>query len=117
MYPLQKRKSPTELTAGLEFIWSTIEAMATISDLHKKAPTKFRARGYTKNIELPVMELRCRVPPGDFVNGENEAVCALEDHEGSAPFTPHRTDEIHRNGNRVITAKASSQSRCVTVAA
>ncbi|EAA5550927.1 hypothetical protein DQJ50_25375 [Salmonella enterica subsp. enterica] len=76
MYPLQKRKSPTELTAGLEFIWSTIEAMATISDLHKKAPTKFRTRGYTKNIELPVMELRCRVPPGDFVNGAKTKPCA-----------------------------------------
>lgn len=38
------------------------------------------------------MELRCRVPPGGFVNGENEAVCALEDHEGiNAIYTsPHR---------------------------
>lgn len=32
---LQKRKSPTGLTAGLAFFLSTIEPMATISDLHE----------------------------------------------------------------------------------
>ncbi|MCT7027426.1 hypothetical protein M1186_22780, partial [Salmonella enterica subsp. enterica serovar Minnesota] len=55
---------------------------------------KIGARKSYKNDELPVMELRCRVPPGDFVNGKNEAVCALEDHEGiSAIYTPpHRWD-------------------------
>ncbi|EDK5707680.1 hypothetical protein CJW12_19700 [Salmonella enterica subsp. enterica serovar Poona] len=61
---------------------------------HKKAPTKSGQGSHVENNELPVMELRCRVPPGDFVNGKNEAVCALEDHEGiSAIYTPpHRWD-------------------------
>ncbi|EBV6969642.1 hypothetical protein XL16_13545 [Salmonella enterica subsp. enterica serovar Gaminara] len=62
-----------------------------------------------KNNELPVMELRCRVPPGEFCNDQPEfAVFALGMHVRfghSAP--PHRG--IHHNEGRVLTAQKESQ--------
>ncbi|EKR3884669.1 hypothetical protein P8F35_000770, partial [Salmonella enterica] len=58
---------------------------------HKKAPTKSGQGSHVENDELPVMELRCRVPPGKYMDDQpvtcvsSTAFSALNEMVGLRP--------------------------------